>query len=557
MSRYRWSNWMEEESGTPNGDQTFIGIDEKTDDPSLMQPGYYRAAQNVRVVNGNLGTRGGLTYAPAFNATSFGQIYGRGYYVDPATGTFWLMVGTKSGIWFVSDGNSPKFVNLPSGTVFTGPVDLVACYNIVLLFQGPGITPLYWDGTWTHNFGSLPGPVGGKISIPDAWTGEFISDRIVVPYNIDTIAISDIGSYYSYSDNFNDFNINQGEGDVLMRCMEWYRGSALFFKFKSIYLAQNFSGDLTTMILNRIARGVGLCGRRAAILVGNDFFFVSSGAVYRMNQIFEDTPEVRALPLSEPILQTIKRINWPYASGVVVQNRNDRVYFAVPLDASTRNNALLVWNIVRSAWESIDTFPNSPSLGIDDIVEMPYNGQRRLFAIDYMAGAIYLMEDESNIDILGPSNASTQIYTYFLSRGYAGPSIRSNYRHLKIGLASWSPDYSVNVYSSGVNEKQVVATNVTKPNTVYYGFGVANWNPTNVNNDWGTRDRKDYSVTLPVMLGTNGICLDQKQDYVEGFPIRVPGKYAQIELVNIQGGIELRDVLFESWENQRADKRAV
>lgn len=557
MGRYKWSNWKTEDSGTPSGDQQFVGIDEKTKDPTDMQPGTYRAGWNVRVTNGTLGTRGGLTFASGLNTVSFGTIYGRGYYVDPATGVSWLMVATNSGIWFVADGQNPKFVGLPTGVIFGGPVDLVTAYGVVVLFLGPTATPLYWDGVWTHKFGSLPGPVGGKVSIPDAVTGEFISDRVVVPYAVDTIAVSDVGSYYSYSLNFNNFNINQGEGDPLVRCMEWYRGSAIFFKTKSIYLAQNFSGDLTQMILNRVARGVGLCGRKAAVLVGNDFFFMSPGAVYRMNQIFENTPEVRALPLSEGIIETMKRVNWTYGAGIVAQSRNDRVYFAVPLDNSKRNNALLVWNIVREAWESIDTFPNTPTFGIDDIVEMTYTGARRLFVMDYVNGAIYLLEDESSVDLFGMSNASTPIYTYILTRGYSGAAIRSNYRHLKLGLATWNPSYSINCDSSGVGAKQVLATNITKPRTKYYGFGIPDWVPSNVNNDWATRGRKDYSVNLPMALNLNGVVLDQKQDFTDAYGLRVPGKYAQLEIVNTQGALELRDVVFESWETQRGDKQGV
>jgi hypothetical protein len=60
-------------------------------------------------------------------------------------------------------------------------------------------------------------------------------------------------------------------------------------------------------------------------------------------------------PLSEPINETIKRINkeaWDQSVAIYFDNR---YYIAVPLDASSDNNAILVYNFLNQRWESIDT----------------------------------------------------------------------------------------------------------------------------------------------------------------------------------------------------------
>lgn len=567
--------WMGRESqGSDSGDQVFVGIDEKTPDPAAMAPGFVRKAYNTRIQSysqtsvgsssstGNIGTRGGLTQASSFNAVTYGTIFGKGYFVDPVTGIQWLLILVKNGVWAVSDGQNPQFIALPTGVTISQNVDLCTAYGVVTLPMGPGVESLAWQGPnpttglWLPGFVALPNPPTGFSTIPPSITAEFIADRVVVPFNIDEIAVSEVGNPSAYSTFADDFNINQGDGDSLVRCIEWYNSSVLFFKTRSIYLAQGFTGDLSSMSLSRVAKGYGLCGRKAVILVGNDLFFMSPGGAYRMNQIFEDTPEIRALPISDPLIQTMKRVNWAYGSGIIAQFRNDRVYFAVPLDGASRNNALLVYNVVREAWESVDTFPNTPSFGIDDIVEAPYNGERRIFAMDCVTGMIYLMEDESSVDYFGDSNSSTPIFTYILSRGYTGAGVWNAYRHLRLGLRTWNPSYSINVYSSGVGSKQVLAENITADRTEYYGFQVPNWVTTNVNDDWGTRGRKDYSVLLPMAINNSGVILDQKQDFKAAYPIRVPGRYAQLEITNTQGALELTTVDFESWEDQRADRTA-
>lgn len=561
MGRYKWSMWRTEESSTPSGDNLFVGIDEVTSDDADLAPGFLRVGQNIRIENapgktgGSPATRGGLALANSFNFISYAQIFGRGIYAD-SNGTRWMLIVVSTGVWAVSDGQAPKFIAMPTGFTIQSPCEPVEVYNVVILFFGPTVPPLYWNGQWGSPFTQLPNAATGYVTIPSAVTAEFASDRIIVPFGRDGIAVSKIGDYASYSNNFNNFNINQGEDDVLVRVKEWQRGNVLFFKGHNIYQAQNFSGDLSNMILNRIPGNVGLVGRKALVEVGADLFFMDYAGVYRIMQIFENTPEVKALPISNPLKNTIKDINWPYAGGIVAAARKDRVYFAIPLGSSTRNNAMIVYNIVRESWESVDTFPNTPSFGIDDILEMEYNGERRLFALDMLNGFVYVMENDSPVDYFTTTpGGGVPIYTWIKTRGYSGPAVRANYRHLKVVASTWNPKFSLKAYTSGMNEAYPLVSNNTRSNTTYYTFGKAPWAVGNINKDWNTPFRQDYHVdtSLPLYLGS-GIIPDQKQEAEFNYSLRCPGRYAQLEVINIQGAFELRNVTFESWEDQRQDR---
>jgi hypothetical protein len=61
------------------------------------------------------------------------------------------------------------------------------------------------------------------------------------------------------------------------------------------------------------------------------------------------------VPLSGPIEGTIKRINKAYAHNAKSVYFDNRYYLAVPLDSSTTNNALLIYNFVNKQWESVDS----------------------------------------------------------------------------------------------------------------------------------------------------------------------------------------------------------
>jgi hypothetical protein len=62
-------------------------------------------------------------------------------------------------------------------------------------------------------------------------------------------------------------------------------------------------------------------------------------------------------PISAPIDDVIQRINRNYASNAVATYWNNRYYLAVPLDDSTVNNTVLVYNFILKQWESVDTYP--------------------------------------------------------------------------------------------------------------------------------------------------------------------------------------------------------
>lgn len=553
MSRYRFSNARTEETAEILGDQSFSGLVQKTTDPSQLTAGQLRVVENGRIENGVLGTRDGVVACTNLNPISYGKIYGRGLFADPNSFR-WMLLAVAGGVWAVADGSPRHFIGLPAGTIITAPCELVTAFSVVLLFRGPDLPPLYWDGVFGDAFTTPPAPLDvTKVTIPNAITAEFVADRLIVPNLKDSINVSDIGDYTSFSLNYSGFQINQGEADNLVRVFPWMNQSVVLFKSKSIYLAQNVTGDLSSLSLTQVVDGVGLVGRKAVVMVGNEIFYMDRGGVNKISQIFEDTPETRALPISDPIKPTMDNINWQYASGIVAAWRRERVYFAVPLGQSTFNNALLVWNIPNEAWESIDTFTNT-DFSMDDIVTMDYNGDRRLVAIDFAAGQLLLLEEGSqdSFNLISPPE---YIQFRVVTRGYIGDSKRSSYRRLGVSLATWNPNFSVNVSMDGVARKFSLASNVTKSNIEYYTFDKKNWNPSNVNDDWDTAGRMDYSVntSIPLFL-KEGIVVDQMQETWENYVIDRPGKYCELEIINIQGRIEVRGIVFEGYESQRADR---
>jgi hypothetical protein len=113
--------------------------------------------------------------------------------------------------------------------------------------------------------------------------------------------------------------------------------------------------------------------------------FLSDNGVYGTQFLDEYNLRGTETPLSEPINETIKRINkeaWEQSVAVYFDNR---YYIAVPLDGATKNNAILVYNFLNQQWESIDTTSNV-NWDIESLIVSGDGSDRGVYAINQLGG---------------------------------------------------------------------------------------------------------------------------------------------------------------------------
>ena len=109
-----------------------------------------------------------------------------------------------------------------------------------------------------------------------------------------------------------------------------------------------------------MTREVGAVARKSIMQIGNQILFLSDNGVYSVG--FENLYNLRgaSVPMSEPINPIMGRINKAYAANSVGVYHDNRYYLAVPLDSSTVNNAIIVFNLLNNGWESLVIIHNSP-----------------------------------------------------------------------------------------------------------------------------------------------------------------------------------------------------
>lgn len=208
----------------------------------------------------------------------------------------------------------------------------------------------------------------------------------------DELIASDILDENTYDQIQNQFKIASGGADFIVGLQPFAEDALVVFARNSIHLIRGVGADLGNTSVQEITREVGCVARRSIVQVGNQVFFLSDNGVYGV--AFEDLYNLRGAttPLSEPINPLMVRINKSYAANAVGVYHDNRYYLAVPLDSSTVNNAILVYNFLNQGWESIDLI-SSQGWNIIGFVRSGAGTTNRLHVVS-KEGGIHMIDEQ-------------------------------------------------------------------------------------------------------------------------------------------------------------------
>jgi len=250
----------------------------------------------------------------------------------------------------------------------------------------------------------------GFSHMPAPEFGVYHQRRLIVPYQydvtgttgsavvtdrniVDEALFSDILDADTYDRIYGQFRFNAGAADFIVGFHSFSDDKLVVFNRNSIHIVAN-SLDLGSSASQLITNEVGCLARDSVQQIGNSMVFLSDNGVYGLN--FIDLYNLRGqdVPLSASIEGTIKRINKAYASKAKSVYFDNRYYLAVPLDNSTTNNALLIYNFLNKQWESIDSI-NDPDWEYSELTVAGEGDKRSVYAINRNGG---VHQYESRID---------------------------------------------------------------------------------------------------------------------------------------------------------------
>lgn len=244
-------------------------------------------------------------------------------------------------------------------------------------------------------------------SVPPADFAFYFQNRLVCKISDTELAVGDILSE-TFDFTLNNFIINQGGNDAIVGVLPWIENQFLVFMQKSIYIAYV---EPTTYIIGAnpganssitvVTTQVGCLSRKSIASAGQFVFFLSAKGVHIITPQLDLKVVGNTLPLSEPIDDFFDTLNYAAASKAVSSYYDNRFFMALPINGSTRPNAIIVYNVLNQNWECIDTYPTG--LYVDDYATCQYAQKRRQFILTKFTGStvyggIFLTEEYAGGD---------------------------------------------------------------------------------------------------------------------------------------------------------------
>jgi len=225
----------------------------------------------------------------------------------------------------------------------------------------------------------------------------------------------------TYDQFASQFRFNAGTSDFVVGMHSFTDDSLIVFNRNSIHLIQNTT-SLGSSSNKLLTDEIGCVARESIEQVGNRILFLSDNGVYGTEFLDEYNLRGTQTPLSEPINSTIERINKNAKSKSVSVYFDNRYYLAVPLDTSSKNNAILIYNFLNNQWESIDSV-KSTNFNISNMFVVGEGDSRGIYIINDLGGIFRLdarNDDKDTIvsqiggaqeNIIIPASITTRQYT--------------------------------------------------------------------------------------------------------------------------------------------------
>lgn len=395
---------------TEDGDPAFMGLDQFSE-PSLLSAGLLQEAENIRIEQGLIESRGGLK---KIYSTESGKALIR--FSDPISITEEMLLVTNDEViglvgiliedvyetvsetWNESDlyFNNRNVRQIIESPYETGDKVIgLQSFDKVVLFSA-NHRPKEWDGiiyevnwdtglfwgselNWENDqevdlpsvFDLDENPTNGidqAFACPNAPFATHFANRLVVPYYEDsptTVAFSDLFDDNSFMLE-NTFFCNKGSSDQTLGFASFMENQILVLNKESIFLINNVHSLGLNSASYEITRQYGVAGSKAFAQNGSYLYFISSEGNIQVLVPASDPAKGMGIAiskitldqeaLSKPITPLINRINIREVNRSIAFYHRNRIYFALPIDGAIHPNVICVFNSLQSQWESIDTF---------------------------------------------------------------------------------------------------------------------------------------------------------------------------------------------------------
>ena len=278
-----------------------------------------------------------------------------------------------------------------------------------------------------------------RLVMPFKFDVDASTDSFSSRGTLDEIIASDLLDSDTYDQIYAQYRFNAGEADFNVGLHSFSEDNLMVFNRNSIHLVTNTT-SLQAASARLLTNEVGCVARQSIKQVGNQVIFLSDNGVYSTQFFDEYNLRGTETPLSEAINVTIKRINKAHWDKSVAVYFDNRYFLAVPLDDSTKNNAIIIYNFLNKQWESIDQV-NDTDFHISNLLVVGEGDARGVYAVNDIGGVQKLDERVDGVDRvvtqIGGDSKSINVPGSLTTRQYTlGNLERKNWKQFEMHIES-------------------------------------------------------------------------------------------------------------------------
>lgn len=337
------------------GDVGWRGVNMRLD-PDQLTEGFASKGVNIRFRDGTPEVRRGSMVIPWLNKITagavqpWGIVYGRGTFRDPSTFYEYELVAADGNLYACLANNSPIQLNLPAGVTVTDKCTFLQAFNVVICLRGFDADPLVMDNVTTGFTEIEFSPSGsGLLTIPRCLRGVFMSNRVFLLREDDTLVASDVLDYTHYT-ALNDLRINQGDADKGVALAPFGAASLVVLKERSVYLVDNVTGDLSTLTVSRVTGRFGCKAAETVVDCGSDLLWLTNEhkvaalllTIQNEVQASQGALAGKFPSLSDPMSPLFDRLAGQFAATATACLWNDAYYIAFAIDTGRMTGQELI-----------------------------------------------------------------------------------------------------------------------------------------------------------------------------------------------------------------------
>ena len=286
-----------------------------------------------------------------------------------------------------------------------------------------------------------------RLVMPFKFSVDASADSFTARGILDEVIGSDILDTDTYDQIFAQYRFNAGEADFNVGLHSFSEDNLMVFNRNSIHLITNTT-SLQEASTKLLTNEVGCVARQSISQVGNQVIFLSDNGVYSTQFFDEYNLRGTETPLSEPINETIKRIQKAYWHNSVSVYFDNRYFLAVPLDTfqdgtpntSGINNAIIIYNFLNKQWESIDQVADT-DFHISNLLVVGEGEKRGIYAVNDIGGVQKLNERVDGVDRIitqiGGDEKTPIVSGSLTTRQYTFESLeRKNWKQFEMHIES-------------------------------------------------------------------------------------------------------------------------